>query len=114
MRKSLGNIELQVVFSGKQHADPLAEVRRADANIHRDVEHFALHHAAQLGLRIAELVVQAAQHPARRARMIVLHELVLDAGARQHVLAIGFHEEAARVLVDSRLHHQYVREARFR
>ena len=45
--------------------------------------------------------------------MIVLHELLVDAGVRQHVLAIGFHEEAARVLVDSRLHHQHAGQPGF-
>ena len=43
--------------------------------------------------------------------MIVLHERSRDAGACQYVLAIGFHEEAARVFEDSRLDQQYTREA---
>ena len=45
--------------------------------------------------------------------MIVLHELLVNAGARQHVLAIGFHEKATRVLVDSRLHHEHAGERGF-
>ena len=46
------------------------------ANVDRDVEHLALRDAAQLGLRMLQLVVQSAQHAARRVRVIVLHEAV--------------------------------------
>ena len=96
-----------MVFGREQNANPLPEGRGPYPNIHCDVQHFTLHHPAQLGLRVSELIVQTAQHSARRARMIVLYELVLDASVLQHISAIGFHEKATRVFVDSRPDHEH-------
>lgn len=56
------------------HADPLAEIRRAAAYVDRDVIDLAGTDAHQLALGLLQLIVQAAQHAARGARMVVLYE----------------------------------------
>ena len=59
---------------------------------------FALHsHAHQLPLRLANLVVQSAQRPQPRARMIILHEVHRNARADEQVLSITFEEKPALI-----------------
>ena len=51
-----------------------------------------------LPLRLPELIVQAAQHAALRAGVVVLHEVGLEAGHFGKGAGIeAFHEEAARI-----------------
>ena len=102
-----------VVFGRQNGPYPSAELWRADADIHRDIENFALHHTAQLGLGMTQLIVQAAQHPARRARMVVLHEGFKHASRGQSIRAEGFQEEATRVFEDTGLDEKYSRKGRF-
>jgi hypothetical protein len=71
---------LALVLGRQFAAIPLAEGRRALADIDRHVEHRAGGGAHQLALRLLDLVMQAAQHAFRRARVVVLHELGGDAG----------------------------------
>jgi hypothetical protein len=90
-------------------AGHLAEGRRAAADVHGDVEHRAARHAHQLALRLAQLVMQPAQHAAGGAGMVVLHELGADAGRLgQHALVVALEEEAARVAEDLRFEDQRV------
>jgi len=58
-------------------------------------------HEFSLGLRL--LVVQAAQHAAGGAGVVVLHERQLDAGVAEALGVIRLHEEAALVVDELRL-----------
>ena len=53
------------------------------------------------------IVKHAANDPARRPAVVVLHEAVVDAEPRQQVFPIGLLEEAAGVAVDDRFDHDY-------
>ena len=58
---------------------PLGESRRADAQVHRDIEYPSLKDLHQLALRMRLLRMQAAQHAFGRHREIVLDEGFVDA-----------------------------------
>jgi hypothetical protein len=92
------------------HAEPAAEGGRAAPDVDRDVEHLALDRAHQLALRSADLRVQAAQRPAHRVRVVVLHEGTRDAAGAVLVEVVRLHEEAARVAVHVRLHDDHARQ----
>src|SRR5437868_5180722 len=67
MRKTGRHPQLLVVVVRQHHTDPLAEGRRALANIDDDVEYFALDNAHEFALRMLDLIMQPAQHALRRA-----------------------------------------------
>ncbi|RMS05884.1 hypothetical protein ALP75_203295 [Pseudomonas syringae pv. actinidiae] len=75
MRKTFRNPQLTGVFSGQLDADPLPEVRRTAADVHRHIQHCADSDAHQLTLCVFDLIMQAAQHASLRARVVVLHKL---------------------------------------
>ena len=60
---------------------------RTLADVHDDVEDFPGGDADELALRMLNLVVQSAQHIARRARVVVLNEVGIHADI--------FHEPAS-------------------
>jgi hypothetical protein len=64
------------------------------AQVDRDVEHLSFRCPNQLPLRMLDLIVQATQHAAPRARMIVLHEVDVDAAGREGAPVPAFKEEA--------------------
>ena len=75
------------------------------------VRDLAGEHANQLGLRVrADLPVQAAQRPADRARVVVLHECDVDAGVAVAGSVVALDEEPARVAVDRGIDDQDVRQ----
>src|SRR6516162_1323160 len=88
-------------------------MRRAQADVHGNVEHLAAHHPAKLCLRVAQLVVQAAQYSKRRARVVVLHKRLVNPGSSHSVGPVGLHEEAARIVMNTRLEEQDTRKRRF-
>jgi hypothetical protein len=110
MREARRNPQLPVVLAAQLHANPLAEARAAAPDVDRHVEHAASRHAHELALRLRrQLVVETAQHAARRARMVVLHELVAGAGELvEQLLVEALHEEAALVAEHARLEHHDV------
>jgi hypothetical protein len=58
-----------------------------------------------------DLVMQPAQHAARRARMIVLHELGVDTRRlRERLAVVALEKEAALVAEHLRLDQQHARE----
>jgi len=107
MREALRDIKLGMVLTRQHHADPLAKVRRAEADVHGDIENLTPRDPAELGLRVAKLIMQPAQHPARGMGMIVLHERLANSRLGESVLAVGLHEEAARIFEDPRLDEEY-------
>ena len=83
MGKTHRHPELLVVLGAEFSGHPLAEGGRAAAQIHRHIQDRAEHAAHELALGMGrELVVQAAQHTAAGAGVVVLHE-------RGHRLPIG-------------------------
>ena len=81
MCKAARDEELLLVLRRELHADPLAELRRALADVHRHIEDRAARRTQELRLahRI-ELVMQPAQRPLlSRVRLIVLHKIYMDA-----------------------------------
>ena len=81
MRKAARDEELLLVLRRELHADPLAKLRRALADVHRHIEDRAARRTQELRLahRI-ELIMQPAQRPLlSRVRLIVLHEIYMDA-----------------------------------
>src|SRR5581483_10588539 len=96
--------EQLMVLSRQAQPDPFAEARTRSAQVDDDVEHFAGDDAHELSLRLLDLVVQAAENSARRARMIVLHEVDVDAGrVAESATVVALEEEAARIAEDFRL-----------
>ncbi len=77
---------------------------RAAAQVDGDVEDSPARAAHELGDAVADVEVHAAQHPARRARVVVLHEpLVLgDPDLGVPLAPVGLAEEAPLVAVDAR------------
>src|SRR5579859_5724712 len=59
--EAFGDVALQEVAGRERHAHPAAERRRADANVHRDVEDLAFDHAYEFALRLADLQVKSTQ-----------------------------------------------------
>lgn len=70
---------MAMVLGGKHHTGPLAERGRPAPDVDGDVVHLAFEHAHELALRMRPLVMQAAQHAARRARNVRLDEMPVDA-----------------------------------
>ena len=69
------DVELVAVLVVELDALPLAERRRAAAQVDDDVEHAAARDAHELALAGVRLEVQPAQRAAARARVVVLDEL---------------------------------------
>ena len=78
--EAFGNPKELDVVAGKVEAGPLAKVRRTGAEVDGNVPDVAGKHANQLALRLAELVMQTAQHPAPGLRLVVLDEAVWQPG----------------------------------
>ena len=95
--ESLGNEDEVVALGGEQHAGPFSESRRADSYVYRNVQHFPLHHAAELGLRMPQLVMETAQRSFCGARLVVLDENIVDAEIGKLLLVVRLQEKASRV-----------------
>ena len=99
MRVTGRNPELRVVVAVQLQADPAAEGSAAAAHVGGDVEDAAARHPHQLALRMRRgLQMEAAQHAARRARVVVLDEGNRRAdGVVERLLVEALEEEATRV-----------------
>jgi len=82
----------------------------ADPDVDGHVEQGAFCASHELPLCVGLLIVQAAQDAARRARVIVLHEVSVDPQLPKMAGMVGFHEEAAFVSEDPGLEDQDPRE----
>ena len=80
MGEAFRHPELAVILGRQVYTHPLAEIRRASADIDGYVQHFTGGDAHQFALGVFELVMQAAQHAFLRARVVVLHKLALEPG----------------------------------
>lgn len=116
MRKAARDEELLLVLRRKLHADPLAELRRALADVHRHIKDRAARRTQELRLahRI-ELVMQPAQRPLlSRVRLIVLHKIYMDASLFHLALRPALHKPPTRIPKYLRLQHIDTLEFRFR
>jgi hypothetical protein len=77
--KSGRNPQLPMIVPAQFGAGPAAERRRGLSQIDRGIKCTSGHHADELPLGLLDLVVQAAQNPALRARVIVLDEPDVEA-----------------------------------
>ena len=95
MGKALRDIEHLLVLLAQGHAHPLAKGRAVGAAVHGHVVHFALGHADQLALGVVLLEMQAAQHAAGGAALVVLHKLLINPGSSKLVFLVGLHKITA-------------------
>jgi len=80
VRQSWGHPQLALVGLGQMLAHPAPVGGRVAPDVDRDVKHLAAHHAHQFALRPVQLEMHAAQHVARRAGVVVLHEIDVQTG----------------------------------
>ena len=75
MSKAAGDKELAMVLGAELHGHMLPESGGALADVHRDIEHPALHAAHQFALAMrSALVVQATQHTVAGHGLVILHK----------------------------------------
>ena len=116
MRKAARDEELLLVLRRQLHADPLAELRRALADIDRHIKDRAARRTQELRLtHRVELIVQPAQRPLlSRVRLIVLHKIHRDASRLHLALRPALHKPPTRIPKYLRLQHIDTLEFRFR
>ena len=105
MGKAFRDIEHLFVLGGKGHTHPLAKGFAVGAAVHGNVVHFAHGHTHQLALGMVLLEMQAAQHAAGGAALVVLHELLVDAGSSKLILLVGLHKITAVIAKHGRFDH---------
>lgn len=111
MGKALRNPELAVVFGGKSHGNPFAEVWRTTTDVDRHIEHFTGTDAHQFALGVLQLIMQATQHALLRARVIVLYELGFHSGQFLECLGVeALIEKAAFITKYLRFDDQDIRQ----
>src|ERR1043166_292459 len=90
-----------LVLGGPLPRPPAPERGGAAADVYGDVEHRAAHRTEQLRLGTPQLIVQPADRPLLRARVVLLRERRGNPGRGVLVRVVGFEEEAPRVLEHS-------------
>src|SRR5262245_40286637 len=65
----------------------------ACSDVNGNIQYFAFDYAAQFCLWTSQLIVQPAQSPLARGRMVVLYEQVADAQFKEFSPVIGLHEK---------------------
>ena len=111
MCEAVRHVQVMVALVVKLVTLPAPERRRARPDVDEHVEDRPARAAHQL--RHARLEVHAAQHPARRARVVVLDPLVVHAELGERRRPERLEEEAARVPVDGGLEEKRAFEAGF-
>lgn len=103
MAEAGGNPQHVVLLCGERDADPFAEPRARAAQVNGDVVDFAGDDAHKLSLRLLDLIVQPAQNALGRSRVIVLHEVDIEAGrVLENSTVVALEEEATRIAEDFR------------
>src|SRR5438034_7664061 len=96
--------DLAVVFSAHLGAYPARESRRRFSKVNGDIEDAPIDDANKFPLALAQLIVEAAENVAPRARMVVLHKNRIETdGAAKLFRVPAFHVEAPFVLEHLRL-----------
>src|SRR5215475_11279309 len=70
-------------YSCQPDSGPFPESFRARADVHRHVKDFPLQHANQLPLLFANLIMESAQNPFLRVRLIVLDKSFCNSAFRK-------------------------------
>ena len=65
------------------------------AAVHGNIIDLALGHTHQLALGVVLLEMQAAQHAAGGAALVVLHKLLINPGSSELVFLVGLHKITA-------------------
>ena len=82
-------------------------MRRAEADIDRNVENLSAGCVNQLSLRRSELIVQTAQHALSGSTVVVLHELGRNTRSRERLRAESLGKESAIVAKYFRLENEH-------
>jgi len=95
--EALGDEHLLVVFVGEYDGGPAAEGFGVAADVHGDVKDFAPDDVNEFGLRVFELIMQAADDVAGGAGVVVLNEGFLQSDFVVFMQVEGFEEKATVV-----------------
>lgn len=108
MGEAGGDPELLAVRGAELDGGPFAIGRGARADVDGDVPGGAADDADQLALGVrVDLVVQAAQHVPAADRVVVLHEVDVEAGGLAEAAQVEALEEGATLVFEhARLEHQ--------
>ena len=101
MRETGRDPEHLLALVRQRDADPFAEGRRASSEVHGHVEDAPRRGPDELSLRLLDLIVQAAQRPALRVAVVVLHERDVEPRFAEVALIPGFEKETPLVAVDA-------------
>jgi len=94
--KATGDEELQLVFSAQQNAVVLSVGGRTGTQVYRYVQHLSAEHPNQLGLGVYSLlIVQAPQYAIAGARLVVLHEVHMQAQLLVEALLVEAFKKAS-------------------
>ena len=81
MGETLGDIELAMIVGSEFHRHMAAIGGRTFPDIHGDIQHRAHHDTDQFGLCIGRLLeMESAHHSIAGFRLVILHEVHIDAG----------------------------------
>ena len=112
MRKAFRNpkqLELSGLVQRPQvEARMAAEIRRSRPQVDRHIPDMACQHPHQLALRLAQLVVQSAQHPAGRKRLVILNKRGGHAQPRKGLRVEHLREPSAVVAKPARTENFHV------
>src|ERR1700691_3731912 len=97
MCKSRGNVDLILGTRGKQYRGPFSKLRRSHTDIDSYIENFSFDDAAQFRLRVVRLIMKSAQRAFDRARMIILHEWIDNAGLGEFFPMVSLQKESPRI-----------------
>src|ERR1700730_2001187 len=100
MRKSGRDIDLILLHRREENAGPLAKVRRPNADVNGDVQHFAFDDATELCLRMLQLIVKPAKRPLNGTGVVVLIERIFDTECSEFCSMVSFSEKTTRVAVN--------------
>src|SRR4051812_35211373 len=97
MGKAARHVYLLMIRRGKHCSKPSAKRWRTAAHVNNNVENFSLHYAAQLRLRMLQLIMQPANRSLHRFRVIILDEVIGYPKLGEFFAMIAFHKKSARV-----------------
>lgn len=102
VRKAHRDVDLILPLRRKKDTGPFSEMGGVEPDINCYVQGLALDDTAQLGLRMVQLVMEAAKSAFHRPRVVVLDESIPDAQPFKLCPVVGLKEEAARIAKDGR------------
>src|SRR5208283_500735 len=107
MGKANRNPQHPMILARKSHRFPPPEVRRTATHVDCNIQNFAAYNPHQLSLRVLHLIMQASQHIAGRAGMIVLHKIPSDSRICHGSLVVALQEKTALVFKHPWFQHKH-------